>query len=140
MNEEPRQRRNMFCPSANETLVQLTEKTKLFAQKCSIDSSPVRQPVATFRSYICENIEMPSSTADDESTFDNEIAPQLPSPNQIHPLQCFTVNLTSLNRLIKSRCSFMSSTSPQHSMSSTSCNTFPRKKKSTAMWYIKVSI
>lgn len=137
---EPRKRVNMFCPSANEKLAQLTEKTKLFAQKCSANvtdvDSPSRHPVATFKSYIDEDVKTSSCSKIDENFDIEKFAPESPA----RPFQCLTVNLTNLNRLIKSRCSFVSTTSQTCFTS----NTFPRKKKSsplpTTMWYIKVSI
>lgn len=125
----------MFCPP-NETIAQLTEKTKLLAQKCtqqirvsspSVDQSnatsidlPMRQQVPTFKSYISE-------TETETIIF--------PDVSQ-SPLQCLGVNFSSLNRLIKNRCSFMST-------ASYTCNTFPRQKKpkrATAKWFIKVSL
>lgn len=130
----------MFCPP-NETLQQLTERTKLIAQKCSqqmratsmdqtnaptcceFQNKPSKQ-VATFKSYIneVENINEPETAVD------------FPPAASSH-LNCLTVNLSSINRLIKSRCSFMST-------ASYTCSTFPRKKvkKATAKWFIKVSL
>lgn len=127
----------MFCPQ-NETIQQLTEKTKLLAQKCtqqirvsSMDQSanssssdvPVRQQVATFKSYIAE--------------VENGKEPEKISfPDDSHsPINCLTVNLSSINRIIKNRCNFMSTTS-------CSFGTFPRNKpkKATAKWFIKVSL
>lgn len=121
----------MFCPS-NETLAQLTEKTKLLAQKYTrrptdqsnaTSSKPVaRQQVATFKSYIGE-----AESVSGAETVDFTDVSQ-------SPLQC--LNLSSLNRLIKTRCSFITS-------SSYSCSTFPRRKKpkkATAKWFIKVSL
>ncbi|CRK93643.1 CLUMA_CG007172, isoform A [Clunio marinus] len=130
----------MFCPP-NETLQQLTEKTKLLAQKCtqqkrvnatdqlntssstssSLDLSGRQQQVATFKSYISE--------------VESETNPEkidLPS-SQPTPLSYLTVNLASLNRIFKNRCSFINSPTSYH------CNTFPRKraKKATAKWFIK---
>jgi hypothetical protein len=129
----------MFCPP-NETIAQLTEKTKLLAQKCthkirvsstSIDQSNatssdsvVRQQVPTFKSYISE-----AENGGATETID------LPDVSQ-SPLQCLSVNLLSFNRLIKNRCSFMST-------ASYTCSTFPRQKKpkkATAKWFIKVSL
>lgn len=128
----------MFCP-ANETIQQLTEKTKLLAQKCSqqmrvtstsadvSDSStfdsPKQQQVATFRSYIAE-----AETGGESARIDFPVD----SPSAI---SCLTVNLASLNRIIKNRCSFVSTTSYTF-------GTFPRKKqkRATAKWFIKVSL
>lgn len=129
----------MFCPP-NDTIQQLTEKTKLLAQKCSqqmrvtststadvSDSStfgaPKQQQVATFRSYIAE------VEHDGEQT---RIDFPADSPS---PINCLTVNLASLNRIIKNRCSFVSTTSYTF-------GTFPRKKpkRATAKWFIKVSL
>lgn len=128
----------MFCPP-NETLQQLTEKTKLLAQKCTqqmrvtspsadqsdatSSESSARQQVATFKSYISE-VENDGET---ETISFPDVAQS--------PLNCLTVNLSSLNRIIKNRCSFMSTTSY-------TCSTFPRKKpkKATAKWFIKVSL
>lgn len=134
-----KKRVDMFCPSANETITQLTEKTKLFAKKCSsnVAGDGELPAVATFKSYLSEDVE--TSTSQIDENFDNEKSATQSPLHQIHPLQCLTVNLTNLNRLIKSRCSFVSTTS----QSCFNSNTFPRKKKSplpTAMWYIKVSI
>lgn len=128
--------RNMFCPS-NETLQQLTEQTKLIAQKCSqqmrttsMDQADVssccdvpRQQVATFKSYI-----------DEAENVDGAVTVDFPAVAS-SPLNCLTMNLSSLNRLIKNRCSFMST-------ASYTCSTFPRKKvrKATAKWFIKVSL
>lgn len=130
--------RVMFCPP-NETLQQLTEKTKLIAQKCSqqmrttsLDQSDTsacgevvpRQQVATFKSYIDE-----AADGAEPATVDFPAAAPTPLIN------CLTVNLSSINRLIKNRCSFMST-------ASYTCSTFPRKKarKATAKWFIKVSL
>lgn len=129
----------MFCPP-NETIAQLTEKTKLLAQKCtqqirvsttSIDQSnatssdsAVRQQVATFKSYITEA----ENGSETEKVEFSDVSQS--------PLQCLGVNFSSLNRLIKNRCSFMST-------ASYSCSTFPRHKKpkkATAKWFIKVSL
>jgi hypothetical protein len=125
----------MFCPQ-NETIAQLTEKTKLLAQKCTqkrpttdqsnaMSSKPVaRQQVATFKSYISEA----------ENVGGAETA-DFPDASQ-SPLQCLNVNLTSLNRIIKNRCSFIST-------ATYTCSTFPRRKKpkkATAKWFIKVSL
>jgi hypothetical protein len=130
----------MFCPP-NETIQQLTEKTKLLAQKCtqqirvastSLDSSaasrpdsPARQQVASFKSYIAE--------AENGSEAENL---EFPAADSRSPINCLTVNLSSLNRIIKTRCSFMSTSS------SYSFGTFPRKKpkRATAKWFIKVSL
>lgn len=122
----------MFCPP-NETIQQLTEKTKLLAQKCtqqirvtSMDQSdsttcdaPGRQQVATFKSYIKED-----DGAEPEAI-------DFP-PDSRSPANYLTVNLSSLNRIIKNGCSFVSTTS----------YTFPRKKPkvATAKWFIKVSL
>lgn len=123
----------MFCP-ANETIQHLTEKTKLIAQKCtqqicvpstdqansSSSEAVVRQQVASFKSYISE--------------VENGAEPE--TIDFLHdtrsPINCLTVNLSSLNRIIKNRCSFMSTTS----------YTFPRRKpnRATAKWFIKVSL
>lgn len=133
--------KKMFCPP-NETIQQLTEKTKLLAQKCtqqirvtstsSMDQSnsssssceaPMRQQVATFKSYIAEA----------EIGVEPEI---IDFPDGLRaPINCLTVNLSSLNRIIKNRCSFMSTTSYTF-------GTFPRKKpkRATAKWFIKVSL
>lgn len=125
----------MFCPP-NETIQQLTEKTKLLAQRCtqqirvtstimdqsSSSESAVRQPVATFKSYISD-----VENGDQPETID------FPHDSR-SPINCLTVNLSSLNRMIKNRCSFMSTTSYTF-------GTFPRKKpkRATAKWFIKVS-
>lgn len=108
----------MFCPN-NETLQNLTEKTKLLAQKCSQQiristDYQQQQEVTTFKSYLNET-----------TNFEIEASPT-------SPIKCITANLTSLNRLIKERCSFTSYT----------CNTLPRcrPKKGTTKWYIKVSV
>lgn len=128
----------MFCPP-NDTLQQLTEKTKLLAQKCSqqirvasstdqsenssSSDSAVRQQVATFKSYIAE---VENGNEPEKIDFPDDSR---------SPINCLTVNLSSINRIIKNRCSFMSTTS---------CNfgTFPRNKpkKATAKWFIKVSL
>lgn len=121
----------MFCPP-NETIAQLTEKTKLLAQKCkkrptmdqsnAMSSKPVaRQQVATFKSYISETENGGAETVDSSEASQS-------------PLQCLNVNLSSLNRLIKNRCSLTASYT---------CSTFPRRKKpkkATAKWFIKVSL
>lgn len=126
---------SLFCPP-NETIAQLTEKTKLMAQKCSqqirvsstsvdqsndmSNDSAMRQQVATFKSYISE-------TETETIIFPDVLQ---------SPLQCLGVKFSSLNRLIKDRCSFMST-------ASYTCNTFPRQKKpkkATAKWFIKVSL
>lgn len=124
----------MLCPSTGETLSQITEKTKLLAQKCSNSESTLRQPTrATFKSYI-DDVERDVEEAN-VNPIETKNASQ--SHRHHHTFQCLTVNLSNLNRLIKTRCSFVSSTSP-------TCSdfnyTFPRKKKSTAKWYIKVSL
>lgn len=114
----------MFCPN-NETLQNLTEKTKLIAQKCSqqIRVSNDHQQVSTFKSYINE--------PDDAINMTDTTSPTSP----INIGSCITANLTSLNRLIKERCSFMSATTY-------TCNTFPRAKpkERSTKWYIKVSL
>lgn len=127
----------MFCPP-NETIQQLTEKTKLLAQKCSqqmrasssVDQSSnssssdstERQQVATFKSYIAE---VENGSEPEKIDFPDDSR---------SPINCLTVNLSSINRVIKNRCSFMSSTSYNF-------GTFPRNrpKKATAKWFIKVS-
>lgn len=115
----------MFCPS-NETLQNITEKTKLLAQKCSqqirvttisMDSSNGQQ-VSTFKSYLSEN------HSDEIRNLDSPLSPTI---------NCLTANLTSFNRLIKERC---------NAISSYTCNTLPRTrpKRATTKWYIKVSL
>jgi chemotaxis methyl-accepting protein methylase len=122
----------MFCPSTGETLVQITEKTKLLTHKCSNSESALRQPVASFKSYI-------NDLDENLDTSEANINPIETNATQTHrhhhTFQCLTVNLSNLNRLIKTRCSFVSSTSTNNFN-----YTFPRKKKSTAKWYIKVSL
>ena len=127
----------MFCPP-NETIQQLTEKTKLLAQKCtqqirvssmdqsansSSSDSPVRQQVATFKSYITE---VENGSEPEKINFPDDSR---------SPINCLTVNLASINRIIKNRCSFVSSNSYHF-------GTFPRNKpkKATAKWFIKVSL
>jgi hypothetical protein len=115
----------MFCPN-NEVLQNFTEKTKLLAQKCSkqirttMDSSSASgQQVSSFKSYISES----------------EHATNVNVDTPISTINCLTANLTSLNRLIKERCSFISATSY-------TCNTLPklRPQRGTTKWYIKVSL
>lgn len=115
----------MFCPN-NDTLQNITEKTKLLAQKCSqqirvstmsMDSSSGQQ-LSTFKSYLNENHQ--DGVRDTDTSF---------SPT----INCLTANLTSFNRLIKERC---------NAISSYTCNTLPRTrpKRATTKWYIKVSL
>lgn len=127
----------MFCPSTGETLAQITEKTKLLAQKCSnSESSLLRQhTVASFKSYI-NDLEVEEEQNDENSI---ETKNSTKSQQQQNKFQCLTVNLSNLNRLIKTRCSLMSTTSTSN-CSNNFNYTFPRKKKSTAKWYIKVSL
>lgn len=108
----------MLCPN-NETLQNITEKTKLLAQKCSQQirmSTDHHQQVMTFKSYINESNDVMEAKVTTPAS----------------PINCITANLTSLNRLIKERCSFTSYT----------CNTLPkcRPKQGTTRWYIKVSL
>ena len=111
----------MFCPN-NETLQTITEKTKLLAQKCSqqIRVTNDHQQVSTFKSYIKE-----PEIDDAIGVFDS-------SPTS--PINCLTANISSLNRLIKERCSL--------SVASYKCNTFPRirSKERSTKWYVKVSL
>lgn len=107
----------MFCPK-NETLQNITEKTKLLAQKCSqqIRISNDHHQVTTFKSYINEsNFAMDANVTSSAS-----------------PINCITANLTSLNRLIKERCSYTSYTCPTLSK----C----RPESGTTKWYVKVSL
>jgi hypothetical protein len=126
----------MFCPSTGEALVQITEKTKLLAQKCSSSESSLlrQQTVASFKSYINDLDE--ENFEENENSIDLKNSTQ--SQRQQNKFQCLTVNLSNLNRLIKTRCSLMSSTSSDYSNNFN--YTFPRKKKSTTKWYIKVSL
>ncbi|KAL7044864.1 hypothetical protein ACKWTF_002082 [Chironomus riparius] len=112
----------MFCPN-NETLQNITEKTKLLAQKCSqqirvttisMDSSNGQQ-VSTFKSYLNEN------HSDEIRNLDSSLSPTI---------NCLTANITSFNRLIKERC---------NAISTYTCNTLPRTrpKRGTTKWYIK---
>lgn len=124
----------MFC-SSNDTIQNLAEKTKLLAQKCSQqirvvpDQSSVStndvsvQQVATFKSYIVS-----SEYGDGQKSHDFP-------PDTKSRINCLTVNISSLNRLIRNRCSFVSTT-PFPS------NTLPKRKikKATSKWYIKVSL
>jgi len=117
----------MFCPPDSAAIQSLTEKTKLLASKCSAAAAmePPSASQATFKSYIsdesCNNL---SAAADEAKTSINCLAANL--------------NLSTLNRYLKDRCSFVSTNA------SYSCNTLPKrskpKKKSTVKWYIKVSL
>lgn len=138
----------MFCPQTTETLQNLTEKTKLLAQKCSqqirvasVDGQSTKatvisascavpmQQVASFKSYLTEQDSLPT---DNINTTTEKCR-----------LNCLTVcgrrNITTFNRLIKNRCTFMSANT--YNITHSSSHTLPKKKpkKSTAKWYIKVS-
>ena len=138
----------MFCPQTTETLQNLTEKTKLLAHKCSqqirvssVDGQSTKatglssscaipmQQVASFKSYLTELDSLPTDN-------NNEATEKC-------RLNCLTVcgrrNITTFNRLIKNRCTFMSANT--YTFTHSSSHTLPKKKpkKSTAKWYIKVS-
>lgn len=139
----------MFCPQTTETHQNLTEKTKLLAQKCSqqirvasVDGQPTKatvisasgaipmQQVASFKSYLTEQDSLPTDNIN--------------ATTEKCRLNCLTVcgrrNITTFNRLIKNRCTFMSANTYTFTQSSKH-HTLPKKKpkKSTAKWYIKVS-
>lgn len=138
----------MLSPQTTEALQSLTEKTKLLAQKCSqqirvasvdgqstkataISPSSVRpmQQVASFKSYLTEQDSLPSDNIN--------------ATSEKCRLNCLTVcgrrNITTFNRLIKNRCTFMSANT--YTFTNSSSHTLPKKKpkKSTVKWYIKVS-
>ncbi|CAO1319313.1 unnamed protein product [Diamesa serratosioi] len=136
----------MFCPQTTETLQNLSEKTKLLAQKCSqqirvssVDGQSTKatgitascvipmQQVASFKSYLTELDSVPSDNINEAT--------------EKRRLNCLTVcgrrNITTFNRLIKNRCTFMSANT--YTFTHSSSHTLPKKKpkKSTAKWYIK---
>jgi hypothetical protein len=138
----------MFYPSS-DVLQDLTERTKLIAQKCSSQSRA--QQNAEARESTDANLPVKSTGQDAAKSI---ASPQTcnhsnkfstgPDKCRLNCLcACGKKNLASLNRLIKNRCSFMSNGTfnPFTSFAQTSANTLPKRKpkKSSTKWYVKVN-
>lgn len=134
----------MFYPSS-DVLQDLTERTKLIAQKCSnqLRNNAETQSTDANISVKCQDTPAKSiSTSHQTCNHSNKFNVGQDKCRLNCLCACGKKNLASLNRLIKNRCSFMSNgTFNPFSFAQTSSNTLPRRKpkKSTTKWYVKVN-
>lgn len=131
----------MFCPS-NETLLSLTEKTKLLAQKCTQQIraqsglSPMRKETATF------HLPTPTGVADgggggQREVNGTEFNSDPASTNGAGGGGGATVGSVSLN-CFNTRGATAKTCQANARKQSTGCCTAPNAKERTTKWYVKV--